>query len=76
MALDDLDDAGDWKDARDRLLDIHQLVADEVTIIPLLQLTETFAYRRGITGIGDRPATLYQNIEKWQSTPYLPGEDQ
>ena len=67
--LDELDDAGDWKTARDRLLDLHQLVADEVTIIPLWQLTESFAYRRGLTGISERPATLYQDIEKWHTAP-------
>lgn len=72
LALRQLDEATDWKSARQRLLRIHQLAYEELTLIPLWQMTEFFAYRDDLRGVGMRPVTLYQNIESWQVPPWLP----
>jgi ABC-type transport system substrate-binding protein len=71
-ALDRVWSSTDWKSAREALQDVHQIVADELMLIPLYQLPEHFAYRRTIREIGSRPASLYQNISLWQTDPELP----
>ena len=74
-ALGRLAEATDWKSARESLLRIHKIVADELPILPLYQLPEHFAYRRTIKGIGAQPASLYQNISGWQTQPELPAAE-
>lgn len=76
QALRQLDDATDWKTARQRLLYIHQLAYDELTLIPLWQMSDFFAYRDDLRGVGTRPVGLYQNIETWQVPPWLPPDAQ
>lgn len=61
-----------WKDVRTNLLELHRWVNTEVTVLPLWQTANFFAYRKGVRNIGADPATLYQNIEDWQLTPTLP----
>ena len=61
-----------WKDVRTNLLELHRWVNTEVTVLPLWQTANFFAYRKGVRNIGTNPATLYQNIEDWQLTPTLP----
>jgi hypothetical protein len=36
-----------------------------VTIIPLWQLIERYAYRVDVQGVPDRQFTLYQNVDDW-----------
>lgn len=76
LALRQLEDATDWKAARQRLLYIHQLAYDELTLIPLWQMSDFFAYRDDLRGVGTRPVGLYQNIENWQVPPWLPSDAQ
>lgn len=71
LALRQLDRIDDWKRAREKLLEIHRLADDDVPVIPLWQITDHFAYQRGLIGVGSRPAMLYQNIEAWQSPPWF-----
>jgi ABC-type transport system substrate-binding protein len=71
QALRELELAEDWKRARQRLLDIHRVAHDDLDIIPLWQIVEHFAYRKGLDGVGTRPAVLYQNVESWQSPPWF-----
>lgn len=69
LALDQLDAASGWREAREKLQQIHQLAHDDLTIIPLWQLVDHYAYHKSIRGIGNRPFSLYQNIEQWQVEP-------
>jgi tetratricopeptide (TPR) repeat protein len=71
QALRELELAEDWKRARQRLLEVHRLAHDDLDIIPLWQITEHFAYHKGLEGVGSRPAMLYQNIESWHSPPWF-----
>ncbi len=49
-----------------RLKAIHRLVHEEVDVIPLWQLVEHLAHSSSVAGIGERPVTLYDHVEKWQ----------
>ena len=64
-----LNRVSNWKEARVLLEKIHQIVNHEVTIIPLWQIADHFAYHRRLSGIGTGPVHLYQNIEQWNITP-------
>ena len=41
----------------------------QTLVLPLFQVIDHCAYRKGLSGIGDRPAAFYQNIEYWDVTP-------
>ncbi len=53
---------------------LDQTIRDEALLIPLWKLNESIAYRRGLQGIGDRPVTLYQNVERWRSSDMEPAK--
>jgi tetratricopeptide (TPR) repeat protein len=61
-----LRDSLGWRDVRDSLQDLHQLIAYHLPVLPLWQVTDRFAARRGIQGIPDRPVTLYQDLAEWR----------
>jgi hypothetical protein len=61
-----LEDAENWGSVRDRLIDIHRSVYNDVAILPLWQVVDYFAYHKRIRNIGDRPVWLYQNVEQWR----------
>ncbi|MFN0020948.1 MAG: ABC transporter substrate-binding protein [Pirellulaceae bacterium] len=72
LELRNIENAKDWREARNALLKLHRLVYDDVTVIPLYQTFDYYAYRKSVKGIVEGPATLstlYQNIEKWQAAP-------
>lgn len=66
LALRQLDVSEDWRDASERLRDLHGNIFNEVSVIPLWQAVDHFAYRRNVVGIGEQPITLYENVESWQ----------
>jgi len=76
LALRKLATATGWKGANAELKIIHQLVADEVVVIPLWQLTEFFAYHKSVKGIASQPVLLYQNVEQWQGQLQLSLEEE
>jgi len=53
---------------------IHRLANQDVAILPLWQMTDHFAYRKSISGMGRLPVTLYGNVERWQVTLEYPQE--
>ncbi|MBL9123378.1 MAG: hypothetical protein JNG90_07075, partial [Planctomycetaceae bacterium] len=67
-----LEEATDWKSARESLHRIHRIAADDVAVLPLWQLGEHLAFRSTVRGIPPRPVVLYQDLEQWQAEPYLP----
>lgn len=66
LALRQLDEAQVWAKATERLQYIHWLAHQEVSVVPLWQLTDHYAYRRGLKGMGTDLASLYQNVETWE----------
>jgi len=69
-----LQQAPAWQEVRKILHRIHRIAHDEVAVVPLWQLTEHFAYHRSLRGIGDRPVSLYQNVEQWRCAFRYPAE--
>ena len=69
-----LDHVTNWVEARELLNKIHQIVHQEVTVIPLWQLAEHLAYHRRLRGIESQPVHLYQNVEQWRIAPEVVDE--
>jgi len=66
LGLRRIEEARNWKEVRDRLLDLHGIAHHELPVLPLWQLVESYAYRREILGIGRDIVSLYQNVDKWR----------
>ena len=66
QALRRLAQAQNWGEVRERLLDVHRVVHNEVTIIPLWQTIDYFAYNKRLHNVGESPVWLYQNIQQWR----------
>jgi ABC-type transport system substrate-binding protein len=75
LALVQLAKATNWQEARQILQRIHRICADDVSIIPLWQMTEYFAYHRSLKGIDSSPVLLYQSVENWKGSVQVPVED-
>ncbi|MEM6981006.1 MAG: ABC transporter substrate-binding protein, partial [Planctomycetota bacterium] len=66
LGLRRLEESKNWKDARDRLLDLHGIAHNELPVMPLWQLVDSYAYNRNLLGVGSDIISLYQNAEKWR----------
>ncbi len=66
LGLRRLEEAKNWREVRDGLLNLHSIANHELPIIPLWQLVESYAYRRELVGIGSDIVSLYQNAENWR----------
>lgn len=67
QAMDRLAEAVDWREIGRQLRQIHRLVHDDVTIVPLWQMVDYYAYRRHLDPAAERPVTLYQHVESWRT---------
>ncbi|MBM4003960.1 MAG: hypothetical protein FJ295_11855 [Planctomycetes bacterium] len=66
LALRRLEAAKDWKSASDALRDLHRIVYDDTTVIPLWQITEHYAYRKWLKGPNPQSVQLYSDVERWE----------
>jgi hypothetical protein len=66
LALRQIEGARNWQEAREALLRLHRLVHEDVTVLPLWQTMDHFAYRRTLQGITPRRLSLYQDVEQWR----------
>jgi len=66
LALRDVDQAKNWKQARTRLQEVHQIAFYDLPVIPLWQTIDYFAYRENLQGVASTPVTLYQNVANWK----------
>jgi hypothetical protein len=66
LGLRRLEEAKNWKEVRDRLLDLHSIAHHELPVLPLWQLVDSYAYRRELQGVGSNIVSLYQNAENWR----------
>ncbi len=66
LGLRRLEEAKNWKEVRDRLLDLHSIAHHELPVLPLWQLVDSYAYRRSLVGVGNEIVSLYQNAENWR----------
>ncbi|GAG28569.1 unnamed protein product, partial [marine sediment metagenome] len=74
LALRQLEHATDWAQVGDKLRQIHRLAHQEISVVPLWQLTDHFAYHNSLKGVGSGPVSLYQNVENWQPAFHFPAE--
>ncbi|HMO85743.1 MAG TPA: ABC transporter substrate-binding protein, partial [Lacipirellulaceae bacterium] len=65
-ALNQLEQAQNWNEARTQLREIHRLSYSELALIPLWQTVNHFGRRTWLEGVGDRPIALYQNLTDWR----------
>ncbi len=66
LGLRQLEQAKNWKEVRDRLLDLHSIAHHELPVLPLWQMVESYAYRRQLVGMGSEIVSLYQNAGNWR----------
>lgn len=71
LVLRRIESAQDWGEARLALKDLHRIVNEEVTVLPLFQTFDYYAYRRSVKGLTAGQVSLYQNVENWQVAPRL-----
>lgn len=69
QSLRQLSYSRNWQKSSGILRQIHRQVANDMTILPLWQLTEYYAYRRNVRDIGRDAVHLYENIERWRIFP-------
>jgi ABC-type transport system substrate-binding protein len=69
LVLRQVDQAENWKEARDRLYELHRLLYEDVTLLPLWQMIDYFAYHRGLRGVQERPIFFYQDVDRWGIVP-------
>jgi ABC-type transport system substrate-binding protein len=65
-ALDQLDHAANMKEAQPPLREIHRIAHYDLPLIPLWQTVNYFACRDELSGVGENPITLYQNVAAWR----------
>lgn len=63
-----LERARNWREVRQRLFELHFIAHNELPVIPLWQLVDSYAYRTNVGGMGSNIVSLYQNLERWRLT--------
>lgn len=71
LAIKQIESATNWQQVRQRMQQLHQLVHEDVTVIPLWQTYDYYAFRQNLTGLEMNRATLYQNVQQWQPAARL-----
>jgi peptide/nickel transport system substrate-binding protein len=71
LALREISTIRNWQQARERLVVLHRLVHEDMTVLPLWQTMDHFAYRRSLKGITPARLRLYQDVEQWQTATQL-----
>jgi hypothetical protein len=72
LALRHLAEAADWQQAAARLRTIQRLADQEAAVIPLWQLSDHYACREELKGVGSQPISLYENVEHWTVDFFYP----
>lgn len=55
-----------WQGACRALRQVHRQVANDLSVIPLYQVKEHFAFRKNVYGLGRGLIHLYQNVNRWR----------
>jgi tetratricopeptide (TPR) repeat protein len=69
LTLRQIERATNWQEARERFRQLHRLLHEDVTVLPLYQTHDYYAYRKSLQGLDSPRVTLYENIDQWQVTP-------
>ncbi len=60
-----------WNQAGQRLRQLHRVLHEDLTVLPLWQTPEHFALRSNVQGVSAAPVSLYQDIDSWRVAPRL-----
>lgn len=71
LTLRQLEQAQNWESVRTRLQQLHRLMHEDVSLLPLYQTVDHYALRRTLKGVAAGRVSLYQDIETWQVSPQL-----
>jgi len=66
LTLRQIERAANWQEARERFRQLHRLLHEDVTVIPLFQTHDYYAYRKSWSGLESSRVSLYENIAAWQ----------
>jgi tetratricopeptide (TPR) repeat protein len=66
QALEALRRARNWREVKLAMQDLHRLIDYHLPVLPLWQVTDRFVVSRHVDGLGDRPVSLYQDVESWR----------
>ncbi|MCH2182066.1 MAG: ABC transporter substrate-binding protein [Mariniblastus sp.] len=61
--------ADSWQVAGLTLRRMHRQIRNDVTVLPLWQLKEHYAFRDNLREVGRNAVHLYQNVDRWKITP-------
>ncbi len=62
-----------WRDASLNLRQMHRQLLNDVSVIPLYQMREFYAYRNHVGDTGRDLIYLYQHVDKWRMQPLIAG---
>jgi ABC-type transport system substrate-binding protein len=71
LTLRQIEQATSWQLVRQRFRQLHRQLHEDVTLLPLFQTQDHYAYRKSLTGLSAPRVTLYENVEEWQVAPRL-----
>ena len=66
LGLRRIEEAKNWREVRDGLVQLHAIAHHELPILPLWQMVDSYAYRRELIGMGSDIVSLYQNADNWR----------
>jgi tetratricopeptide (TPR) repeat protein len=66
LALRRLDESTNWPEARARLKELHRIVHADVTIVPLWQLVEHYAWHKDLSGLEPSATSFYETVSAWR----------
>ncbi|MCI0360559.1 MAG: ABC transporter substrate-binding protein [Planctomycetaceae bacterium] len=72
LTLRQIERAANWQEARERFRQLHRLLHEDVTVIPLFQTFDYYAYRKSWSGLEASRVSLYENIADWRFVPDTP----
>jgi len=72
QALRMLDQATSWAKVAKSLRRVHQQTSNNMTIMPLWQIMDHYAYRNRVDHVGSDIVHLYQNVESWNIEHMIP----
>lgn len=71
LAIKQIESASNWQQVRQRMQQLHLQVHEDVSVLPLWQTYDYYAFRQGFTALESNRATLYQNVQQWQPAARL-----
>ncbi len=64
-----------WQEACRNLRLTHRQIANDLSVIPLYQIKEHFAYRKNVYGLGRDLIHLYENVQRWRIKGFAEEEE-